>query len=112
MCKCGLNILVEDTSTWLHWLGIEPRISGLEDDHSPTDPCSNTVMVCVSVCVGVSAHGMGNLHIGESTINAARYTVYRFLSNIILLPSEDGLFQQCPCLYCISKTMIGHFLHV
>ena len=44
----------------------------------------------------VSAHGMGNLHICEGTINAERYMQVLGQHK---LPSKQRLFQGCPCLF-------------
>uniref|UniRef100_A0AAR2IMB0 Tc1-like transposase DDE domain-containing protein n=1 Tax=Pygocentrus nattereri TaxID=42514 RepID=A0AAR2IMB0_PYGNA len=44
----------------------------------------------------VSAHGMGNLHICEGTINAERYIQ---VLEQHMLPSKQRLFQGCPCLF-------------
>uniref|UniRef100_A0AAR2J4N9 Tc1-like transposase DDE domain-containing protein n=1 Tax=Pygocentrus nattereri TaxID=42514 RepID=A0AAR2J4N9_PYGNA len=44
----------------------------------------------------VSAHGMGNLHICEGTINAERYIQ---VLEQHMLPSKQRLFQGRPCLF-------------
>ncbi|KAL6458326.1 hypothetical protein MHYP_G00335560 [Metynnis hypsauchen] len=44
----------------------------------------------------VSAHGMGNLHICEGTINAERYIQ---VLKQHMLPSKQRLFQGHPCLF-------------
>ena len=48
------------------------------------------------VWVCVSAHGMGNLHICEGTINAERYIQ---VVEQHMLPSKQRLFHGRPCLF-------------
>uniref|UniRef100_A0AAR2J834 Transposase Tc1-like domain-containing protein n=1 Tax=Pygocentrus nattereri TaxID=42514 RepID=A0AAR2J834_PYGNA len=55
----------------------------------------------------VSAHGMGNLHICEGTINAERYIQ---VLEQHMLPSKQRLFQGHPAYF--SKTMPSHILHM
>ena len=55
----------------------------------------------------VSAHGMGNLHICEGTINAERYI--QVVEQYMLHPSNI-LFMDAPDYF--SKTMPRHILHM
>ena len=67
-----------------------------EKDHPDCYQCKVQKPASVMVWGCVSAHGMGNLHICEGTINAERYIQ---VLEQHMLPSKRRLFQGRPCLF-------------
>ncbi len=67
-----------------------------EKDHPDCYQCKVQKPASVMVWGCVSAHGMGNLHICEGTINAERYIQ---VLEQYMLPSKQCLFQGHPCLF-------------
>ena len=76
-----------------------------EKNHPDCYQCKVQKPAFVMVWGCVSAHGMGNLHICEGTINAERYTQ---VLEQHMLPTI--FFRDVPAYF--SKTMPSHILHV